>query len=157
VLGALAAEGGPLAQAVEASEKTEEAARRVAAAEHELDLFVTNPQLLTTIGQDKFMQGVEARQRALDEARAELAELRSQSALASELTSGDLLAAWPELTLQERRRLLHGLLDRVVLKRSAGRGTKATPVNERTQIVLRGNVLLEPSNPASHSARPRAR
>jgi site-specific DNA recombinase len=145
VLAALAAEGGPLAQAVEASEKTEDAARRVEAAEHELDLFVTNPQLLTTIGQDKFMQGVDARQRALDEARAELAELRSQSALASELTSGDLLAAWPELTLQERRRLLHGLLDRVVLKRSAGRGRKATPVNERTQIVLRGNVLLEPS------------
>lgn len=145
VVAALAAEGGPLAQAVQASEKTEEAARTVEAAEHELDLFVTNPQLLTTIGQDKFMQGVDARQRALDEARAELAELRSQSALASELTSGDLLAAWPELTLQERRRLLHGLLDRVVLKRSAGRGTKATPVNERTQIVLRGNVLLEPS------------
>jgi DNA invertase Pin-like site-specific DNA recombinase len=145
VLAALEAEGGPLAQAVEASEKTEEAARKVEAAEHELDLFVTNPQLLTTIGQDKFMQGVDARQRALDEARGELAELRSQSALASELTSGDLLAAWPELTLQERRRLMHGLLDRVVLKRSAGRGTKATAVNERTQIVLRGNVLLEPS------------
>src|SRR5215216_605421 len=146
VLAALEAEGGPLAQAVEASEKTEEAARRVEAAEHELDLFVTNPQLLTTIGQDKFMQGVDTRQRALDEARAELVELRSQSALASELTSGDLLAAWPELTLQERRRLLHGLLDRVVLTRSAGRGTKATPVQERTQIVLRGNVLLEPSH-----------
>ena len=145
VLAALAAEGGPLAQAVEASEKTEEAARQVETAEHELDFFVTNPQLLTTIGQDKFMQGVDARQRALDEARAELAELRSQSALASELTSGDLLAAWPQLMLQERRRLLHGLLDRVVLKRSAGRGTKATPVDERTQIVLRGNVLLEPS------------
>jgi DNA invertase Pin-like site-specific DNA recombinase len=146
VLAALEAEGGPLAQAVEASEKTEEAARKVEAAEHELDLFVTNPQLLTTIGQDKFMQGVDTRQRALDEARAELVELRSQSALASELTSGDLLAGWPELTLQERRRLLHGLLDRVVLTRSAGRGTKATPVQERTQIVLRGNVLLEPSH-----------
>jgi site-specific DNA recombinase len=143
VLAALTSEGGPLAQAVEASEKTEEAARTVAAAEHELDLFVTNPQLLSTIGQDKFMQGVDARQRALDEARAALAELRSQSTLASELTSGDLLAAWPELTLQERRRLLHGLLDRVVLTRSAGRGAKATPVSERTQIVLRGNVLLK--------------
>jgi site-specific DNA recombinase len=145
VLAALAAEGGPLAQAVEASEQIEEAARKVADAEHELDLFVTNPQLLTTIGQDKFMQGVDARQRALDGARDELAELRSQSVLASEVTSGDLLAAWPELTTQERRRLLHGLLDRVVLKRSAGRGAKATPIGERTQIVLRGNVLLEPA------------
>jgi hypothetical protein len=142
VLAALQAEGGPLAQAIEASGQIEEAARRVAAAEHELDLFVTNPQLLTTIGQEKFMQGVDARQRALDEARQDLAELRSQTALASELTSGDLLAAWPELTLQEKRRLLHGLLERVVLRRSAGRGKKATPVGERTQIVLRGGVLL---------------
>jgi multidrug efflux pump subunit AcrA (membrane-fusion protein) len=103
---------------------------------------VTNPQLLTTIGQEKFMQGVEARQSALDQARQDLAQLQSQSALASELTSGDLLAAWTELTLQEKRRRLHGLLDRVVLKRSAGRGAKATPISERTQIVLRGNVLL---------------
>jgi len=142
VLTALQAQGGPLAQAVKASEKIEEAARNVAAAEHELDLFVTNPQLLTTIGQEKFMHGVDARQRALDEARQDLAELQSQSALASELTSGDLLAAWPDLTLQEKRRLLHGLLDRVMLRRSAGRGTKATPVAKRTQIVLRGNVLL---------------
>jgi site-specific DNA recombinase len=142
VLAALEAEGGPLAQAIEASEKIEEAARKLAAAEHELDLFVTNPQLLSTIGQEKFVQGVDARQRALDEARQDLAKLRSQSALASELTSGDLLAAWPELTLQEKRLLLHGLLDRVVLTRSAGRGRKATPVDERTQIVLRGGVLL---------------
>jgi site-specific DNA recombinase len=143
VLAALHADGGPLAQAVEASDRIEQVARSVAAAEHELDLFVTNPQLLTTIGQERFMQGVEARQRALDEARRELAELRSQSALADELTSGDLLAAWPELTVQEKRRLLHGLLDRVVLGRSKGRGAKATPVTQRTQIVLRGNVLLE--------------
>jgi Recombinase zinc beta ribbon domain/Recombinase len=142
VLAALEAEGGPLAQAIEAWEKIEEAVRKLAAAEHELDLFVTNPQLLSTIGQEKFMQGVDARQRALDEARQDLAELRSQSALASELTSGDLLAAWPDLTLQEKQLLLHGLLDRVVLRRSAGRGRKATPVDDRTQIVVRGGILL---------------
>ena len=64
-LTALRAEGGPVAQAIEASEQIEEAARKIAAAEHELDLFVTNPQLLTTIGQEKFIQGVDARQRAL--------------------------------------------------------------------------------------------
>ena len=120
----------------------EEAARRLEAAEHELDLFVTNPQLLTLLGQAKFLQGVEARQRALDGARATLAELRSQSALASELIEGDLLRAWPSLTLQEKRRLLHGFLDRVVLRRANGRGKSPVPVAERTQIVLVGNVLL---------------
>ena len=145
LLDALKADGGPLATAVEASEHIEEAARQVAAAEHELDLFVTNPQLLTVLGQETFVHGVEARQRALDQARAELAELRSRSALTEELPSGDLLAAWPQLTTEEKRRLLHGLLDRVELRRANGRGKAAVPVAERTQIILRGDVLLEPT------------
>jgi site-specific DNA recombinase len=141
VLHALAAEDGLLAQAVEASQALEEAARAVEEAEHELDLYLTS-ELLSVIGQERFVQGVDARQGALDEARAELNRLRSQSALAEELTSGDLLAAWPELSIQERRQLLHGLLDRVLVKRSDGRRRDVLPVPERTQIVLRGNVLL---------------
>jgi hypothetical protein len=142
VLAALREEGGLLARAVDASEALEEAARAVADAEHELDLFVTNPKLLTTIGEEKFLVGVEARQRALDDARDVLAELRKQRTLADELADGDLLKAWPTLTVQEKRRLLHGLLDRIVVSRARGRGKNANPVRERTQIVLRGNVLL---------------
>jgi site-specific DNA recombinase len=145
VLRALADEGGLLAQAVEASEHIEEAARRAAEAEHELDLYVTNPKLLTLLNESKFLQGLEARQHALDQARATLAELRSQSALANELTEGNLLEAWPTLTTPEKRRLLHGRLDRVVLRRDQGRARKdRLPIDERTQIVLRGNVVLEP-------------
>jgi hypothetical protein len=84
------------------------------------------------------------RQRELDEERQRLAELHSQSALAGELADGDLLEAWPALDLSERRRLLHGLPDRVVLRRADGRGKGGVPLVKRTQIVLRGNVLLEP-------------
>jgi site-specific DNA recombinase len=142
VLQALHEEGGLLAQAVDASETLEAASRSVADAEHELDLFVTNPKLMTILGEPKFLEGVDARQRALDEARQELAELRTQSTLADELADGDLLTAWPTLTVQEKRRLLHGLLDRVVVSRARGRGKNANPVRERVQIVLRGNVLL---------------
>jgi hypothetical protein len=142
VLEALRAEDGLLAQAVDASEALEDASRAVAEAEHELDLFIANPKLLTLIGEEKFLEGVEARQRALDEARGSLAELRAQSSLADELADGDLLKAWPTLTTQEKRRLLHGLLDRVVVTRAIGRGRHANPVSERAQIVLRGNVLL---------------
>jgi hypothetical protein len=97
---------------------------------------------LTLIGEDKFLEGVDARQRALDGARETLAELRTQRTLAEELADGDLLRAWPTLTIQDKRRLLHGLLDRVVVSRARGRGRHANPVKERTQIVLRGNVLL---------------
>jgi hypothetical protein len=142
VLKALDEEGGPLAQAVDASEALDEAARDVANAEHELDAFVTNPKLLTVIGERKFMEGVEARQQALDEARQALAELRTQSVLSQELTEGELLKAWPTLNVQEKRRLMHGLLDRVVVTRARGRGRHANPIAERVQIVLKGNVLL---------------
>jgi DNA invertase Pin-like site-specific DNA recombinase len=144
VLAALTADGGPLAHAVQASEQTDEAVRAVTDAEHELDQFVTNPRLLTLIGEDRFLHGAEARQHALDQARASLNHLRQQQQLATELTDGRLLDAWPTLTIQEKRRLLHGLLDRVVLRRVDSRRQKV-PVADRTQIVLRGNVLLEPA------------
>jgi hypothetical protein len=142
VLAALRAEDGLLAQAVDASEALDMATRAVAEAEHELDLFVVNPKLLTLLGEEKFLEGIEARQRALDEARDAVSELRRQSSLANELSDGDLLKAWPSLSVQERRRLMHGLLDRVVVTRARGRGRHANPVSERAQIVLRGNVLL---------------
>jgi hypothetical protein len=151
VLEALRAEGGPIASAVAASQEIEQAAQAVTEAEHELDLFIGNPKLLSLLGEQKFLEGVEVRQRELDEARTRVAELSSQSALASELADGDLLETWPTLDLSERRRLLHGLLDRVVLRRGDGRGKGSAPLAERTQIVLRGNVLLEPdgSDPSS--------
>lgn len=143
VLEALRSEDGLLAHAVAASENVEAAARAVEDAEHELDLFVNNPTLLTLLGEPKFVDGVKVRQRALDEARQRLAEARSQSALADELGDGDLLQAWPTLTPGEKRRLMHGLLERVVVTRADRRGRHARPIGERTEILLRGDVVLE--------------
>ena len=82
MLQGLQAEDGLLAQAVAASERVEGAARAVDEAEHELDLFVSNPKLLTVIGEQKFLDGLESRQYALDEARSELAEVSTHTALA---------------------------------------------------------------------------
>jgi hypothetical protein len=142
VLAALAQENGLLAQAVEASEQLEAASRAVADADHELDLFVNNPKLLSVLGEEKFVEGAEVRQRALDEARSTLAEVRTQSSLVDELADGDLLAAWPALTVQERRRLMHGLLEHVTVARAKRRGSKAEPIADRAEIVLRGGVEL---------------
>jgi site-specific DNA recombinase len=152
VRAALQSEGGLLAQAVAASEQIDTAARALEQAEHELDLFINNPKLMTLLGEQKFLQGVEARQQALDQARVELAALRSQEELASELADGDLLRAWPQLSVQEKRRLMHGLLDRIVLTRADRRGRHARPIAERTQIILRGNVLLSPTPDKQQSA-----
>jgi site-specific DNA recombinase len=143
VLSGLRAEDGLLAQAVAASEQIEAAARAVSEAEHELDLFVNNSKLLSLLGEQKFVECVEVRQRALDEAREALTEARSQSALAEELAEGDLLQAWPTLTIQERRRLMHGLLDRVVVTRADRRGRHARPIGERTHVVFHGGSILQ--------------
>jgi hypothetical protein len=66
VLVALRDEGGLLAQAVHAAEQIEEAQRE--AAEHELMLYLET-DLVSTIGQAAFRQGVRARQERLDKAR----------------------------------------------------------------------------------------
>ena len=142
VLAALLQEDGLLAQAVEASEQIEAAVRAVEDAEHELDLFVNSPKLLSVLGEPKVLQGVEVRQQALDEAQKTLVEARAQSTLVEELGDGDLIAAWPTLTIQERRRLMHGLLEQVVVRRALGRGRTAEPIAKRTKIVLRGGAKL---------------
>lgn len=142
VLQALHAEGGFLAEAHAAEERLEELQRVVEEADHELELFVSNPKLMTILGSERFVEGVEARQRALDDERAELAQHRAQSVLVEDLTNGDLLAAWPQLAIPDKRRLLHGLLERVVLRPAGMRGRAAPPIGERTEIVLRGGVGL---------------
>jgi DNA invertase Pin-like site-specific DNA recombinase len=142
VLEALQAEDGLLAQAVAASQALDTAARAGEEAEHELNVFVNTPRLLTILGEERFLEGVESRQQALDRARQELAQMRKQSTLADELADGDLLSAWPTLSVQEKRRLMHGLLDCVIVTRATGRGRHADPISDRTQIILRGNVLL---------------
>jgi site-specific DNA recombinase len=144
VLAALRQEDGFLAQAVHASEEIEEVQRALEAAEHELSLYLRT-DLISTVGQDAFLAGVDARQQRVDEARDRLATLRTHSITMEELLTGDLLNAWPQLELSEKRALLHGLLDRVVLRRDETKGRKPAPLSERAQIVLRGNVLLSAS------------
>jgi site-specific DNA recombinase len=139
---ALSANDGLLAQAVSASEKIEAAGRELADAEHELEQYVNNPKLLTLLGEQRFFEGAETRQQALDEARGKVAQLRQQSALATEIADGDIVKAWPTLDVQEKRRLLKGLLDKVIVTRADKIGRHAKPIGQRAQIVLRGNVLL---------------
>lgn len=144
VVAALASESGFFAEAVEASERVDEAARAVKDAEHELELFVTDPKLMTILGQATFLQGVEARQHALDDARSEFALLRSQAVARDGLATADLFQAWPDLTTQEKRQLLHGLLERVLVSRDENSRQKdrAQSVSQRVEIVLRGGVRL---------------
>lgn len=139
VLALLQSEASFAVEARAAQERLEELQRAVEAAEHELDLFVSNPRLLSILGEDKFVEGVQARQTALDDVRTELADLRSRSTLIGNLTDGDLLTAWPDLSIPEKRRLLHNLLDSVELTNAGGkRGRAAPPIGERVEIHVKG-------------------
>jgi hypothetical protein len=53
-------------------------------------------------------------------------------------------ALGPTLTIQERRRLMHGLLEQVVSSERIDE-RHARPVGERTEVVLRGGTVLVPA------------
>lgn len=143
VLEALGEEDGLIAQAVEATENLVEAQRALEQAEHELALYLQT-DLVTAVGQEVFMGGVDVRQARIDEARAQAELLRAESVISEELTSGELLTAWPELTTQEKRTLLHGLLDRVVLHRKPdNRRNSSQELERRVEMVLRGGIVLK--------------
>ena len=127
-------ENGLLAQ-VAASDKVEAAARAVAEAEHELDLFVTNPKLLSLLGEQKFVEGVEARQQASTR-RAAPPQSPITSCLTTGIGDGDLLHARPSLSVQEKRRLMHGLFDRVVVATASGRHV-LSPNERRSSSAVR--------------------
>lgn len=140
-LEALAADGGVLAEAHAAQERIGELQRVLEATEHELDVYLGS-ELMSVIGQERFLEGVRSRQDAVDRARSDLAGVRGQTMIAEDLTDGDLLRSWPLLTTPERRRLLHGFLEKVVVRRAGARGRLAPPIDERAEIVLRGGVTL---------------
>lgn len=135
---------GPLVEAVAAQERVEAAAREVEAAREELFSYMAATATLG-IDADALRAGAEARQQRLDQAEATLEAARDDQAVLGEVTDGDLIRAWKngELTTIERRTLIAGMVDRVILYRSKtpGRVSKE-PISDRIQIVMRGNVVL---------------
>lgn len=142
VLGALQSERGLVAQAVESSKRIDAAVRALAQAGHELELYLAT-DLISTVGQEAFLQGVTVRQERVDQARQSLAQLRANNVVAEELISGDLVETWPVLTTVEKRELMHGLLEQVVLQRAPARGPDKLPIEQRTRITLRGGLPFD--------------
>ena len=138
-LAALGADG-PLAEAVASTRDVEEAARRVEDADHELRLFRDEPRILAALGAERFAEGLEIRAKALDEANRALADARRRSSLPfGDLTPGDLQAAWPTLSVEERRALISAALDAVVVRAVRGSG-RAVPLEERVLLVWAGEA-----------------
>ncbi len=125
--------GGVLAEAVEANILVERALDELEQAERELDAFLSDLTLRSSIGEARYRAQAEARTQAVADAEAKLAQTRQRGALAGHLlTPGALLEAWPTLSVAERRSLLTASVDAVMVK--AGKGV---PVAERSLILWR--------------------
>jgi hypothetical protein len=131
--------GGPLAEAARGNGLVEDAARRVEAAQAELDAY-RDTTAVAIVGARSFEQGLDRRARVLDEATRELAAARRHSAvLPTDMTPGGLVEAWPTLSVAERRQLLAAAIDAVVVKPVRGSG-RAVPVSERAVVLWRGTA-----------------
>ncbi len=111
----------------------EEAEREVANTEAELSAWVTD-EAIVAIGRDVYVEGLQARQRRLDEAQARRRSLFADTASALPSRT-ELRELWPALTNAERRRLLASALD-VIIVRPNGR----RPVDERIVVLLHGEA-----------------
>jgi DNA invertase Pin-like site-specific DNA recombinase len=128
---------GPLAEAVEANVAVEKALQDLEAAERELDAFLSDVQLRTMIGDDRYHRQAEARTQAVAEGEAKLADARQRGALSGALlTPAALLEAWPTLSIAEKRGLLTASLDAVFVRRTGAN----VSVDDRALILWRGEA-----------------
>jgi len=106
------------------------AERALAEAEAELAAYRDDERIVGVLGRDGFLEGLQARARALDQARRELADV----AVPGVPARAELEKLWPELSVAERQKLMGSVLDAVVLRR--GR----EPIERRALVLARGEA-----------------
>jgi site-specific DNA recombinase len=139
VLGAFEGEG-PLAEAVASSEALDAAALALDEASHAVREVLASPRLVAALGADEFAALVENAKAEEARARREYAEARNRSRAVGGFR-GAMLEVWPTLTPGEKRELLGGFVERVVVR--AARGQRGLPLERRVQVVFAGNVVLD--------------
>jgi hypothetical protein len=128
---------GPLAEASASTDAFDVAARRVQETEREVDDYIS-ANLVSVVGQERFLAGLELRQNELERAKAELREARQATAFADTLElTGDLESDWPTLSVSEKRHLLTAAVDAVMVRSVRGSG-RAVPVQDRVLTLWRG-------------------
>jgi DNA invertase Pin-like site-specific DNA recombinase len=125
-----------VASAVRANRRAVETQRALDEAEAQVTEYAKHADALGA----HFLVGLEERQRALELARLDHAEASAEQRLYGDMPSGDMLASWPQLSIQRRRQLLAAYVDTVRVKRAPSR---TLPVAKRVQF-LRDGVLIAP-------------
>jgi site-specific DNA recombinase len=128
---------GPLAEAVASTKALDDAVAAVEGAESELADYRDEPGIMAAIGKERFIEGLEARAEVVRIAQAKLNEARQQTAMNGHdaTTSGDLIEAWPTLTIAEKRALLTASLDAIFIRSNGGSNK---PVADRSLLLWRG-------------------
>jgi site-specific DNA recombinase len=118
-----------------------EARASVENAEIELDAWVQDVSLRTTLGDERFRRGIEARQEALDNARRTLADTPDPGipADATIVYVNGTPAVYPDWeTPEQRRALMSRYISHILLHRADPARRKWQPIEERVEIVWRG-------------------
>lgn len=114
-------------------------AAKLAAAEAELEAALDG-RLADALGgseSDAFLRTVEKRHTAVEALKGELAEVEQQRAPVD--VEANLAEVWDDLTLEDRRRLLHAVFDSVFVWRTPDTGRKGKfPIADRTRLFLAG-------------------
>jgi len=139
-------------EATDSSEGVTQAVARLEAAERELVAY-RDANLITVIGRDAYVAGLEQRQRAVDEARAALQEAQRVT-VALPLGPQALLDMWRggKLDAREKRTILGAAIDAVAVKRAHLPGR--APVGGRVHIFWRGQAPVDLPGRGSTALRP---
>jgi hypothetical protein len=106
-------------------------------ADAELEAYRDSLGLLRTLGEDRFVAGLETRVRAADAAHDAVVEFQQANQPAALPKVADLRVLWPDMTVEQRRRILSSAIDGVVL-RSVGQAN--VPISSRALILWRGEM-----------------
>jgi site-specific DNA recombinase len=130
---------GASARTAEVDDADSQLAEKLAAAEVELEAALDG-RLAEALGgpqSDSFLRTVEKRHAAVEALRDELSDAQSERAPVE--LEADLESVWENLTLEDRRRLLHSVFDSVFVWRTSARGHNGKfPIEERSRLFLAG-------------------
>ena len=124
---------GALEAAPTTSIEVEDAASALEVAERDLTAFRDDERIVGVLGQDGYVEGLQVRKAAVDDARARLGDLAGAGGSLPDRAT--LEATWPDLDVKERNHLLRSAIDAIFM-----RPGRDLPIEDRVLILFRGEA-----------------
>jgi site-specific DNA recombinase len=125
------------ARAVNPGERVDQARIEQAAAERELHAYLAAVSA-ADVGEAAFRAGARERGGRVERAAGEVQRLLAHRGTLPLVNAAEV---WPDLTVTQRNRVLRGLIEAVLVRRSGGR---TVPPGERVRVVAAGAGLITP-------------